>query len=256
MQARRTHNLTNALHHAAADGTLLVAADYDGTLAPIVTEPTKAFPDAAAVSALQALEQLPNTSAAIITGRTLEQLHALIGRLTGIDLVGCHGSETGEDFHASLTVATRDLAAQITTELETIAADHPGVHIEAKPTGAALHYREAQPGRIPGILGRIHDLVQDLSGVTTNPGKMVIELSAVEGDKGKALNDLRMVHGATTTVFLGDDTTDERAFEVLGQDDIGIKVGNGATAAEYRVEDTNAVRDVLEHLLELRSGQG
>ncbi|MCC5698244.1 DUF5911 domain-containing protein, partial [Klebsiella pneumoniae] len=89
-------------------------------------------------------------------------------------------------------------------------------------------------------------------GVEVTEGKMVIELSVVETDKGLALETLRHQVSATAAIFVGDDITDEKAFSRLHGPDIGIKVGPGETLAQYRVRDTADVATVLAFLMEER----
>lgn len=84
-------------------------------------------------------------------------------------------------------------------------------------------------------------------------GKEVVELLVGDGDKGTAIADRRRRVGATAVVFLGDDTTDEDVLRTLVAGDVGVKVGEGATAAEFRVDDPDGVADVLEALAGARS---
>jgi trehalose 6-phosphate phosphatase len=74
----------------------------------------------------------------------------------------------------------------------------------------------------------------------------------VDASKGSALDLLRSRLGATAALFVGDDVTDETAFAVLRDGDVGVKVGPGETAARYRVEDPEEVTAVLELLAEER----
>ena len=83
-------------------------------------------------------------------------------------------------------------------------------------------------------------------------GKRVVELTVTPETKGTALAGLRQRMGATAVVFIGDDLTDETAFEVLGLPDIGVKVGPGRTVALHRVGTVEGVAVLLQRLLELR----
>jgi trehalose 6-phosphate phosphatase len=78
-----------------------------------------------------------------------------------------------------------------------------------------------------------------VTGAEVKHGHMVIELLARSGNKGDAIDRLRS--DGQPVVFLGDDVTDESAFEQMGGDDVAVRVGPGATAARYRLEDTAAV---------------
>jgi trehalose 6-phosphate phosphatase len=77
--------------------------------------------------------------------------------------------------------------------------------------------------------------------LTKKPGKEVLELAVTDADKGSALLRLRDDLGAAATVYLGDDRTDEDAFRVLSSGDLTVKVGEGETAARFRVPDPAAV---------------
>ena len=79
---------------------------------------------------------------------------------------------------------------------------------------------------------------------------MVLELTVVTTNKGRALKALMKANHCTATVFIGDDVTDENAFGVLVDGDVGIKVGSGRTAADVRIADRARVADVL-----LRAGR-
>ncbi|WP_153038784.1 hypothetical protein [Rathayibacter tanaceti] len=54
-------------------------------------------------------------------------------------------------------------------------------------------------------------------------------------------------------LYAGDDVTDEDAFAVLGPGDLGIKSGEGTTAAAFRVRGPEQVAHALSLLAGLRS---
>ena len=86
-------------------------------------------------------------------------------------------------------------------------------------------------------------------------GKAVLEFAVVTTNKGSAIDVLRERDDATAVVFLGDDVTDEKAFAALtGAEDVSVKVGDGATAARFRVDGPADARAVFEELLALRRG--
>ncbi len=82
-------------------------------------------------------------------------------------------------------------------------------------------------------------------GVHVTEGTAVVELSVIRTDKGEALDVLRHRCGATAAVFVGDDVSDEEVFARLAGPDLGIKVGDGATLAAYRVRGPHEVAVVL-----------
>ena len=83
-------------------------------------------------------------------------------------------------------------------------------------------------------------------------GKKVLELTVVTTDKGTAFAELVDEIGATATVFIGDDVTDENAFEALGPRDLTVKVGAGPTTADVRIAGPSRVADLLTILASAR----
>ena len=108
---------------------LLVACDYDGTLAPIVEDPTRAHPHRESVAALRALAAYPDTHVAVVSGRSLRDLAALSRLPSEIHLVGSHGSEFDAGFSEALDEGTVALRETVTRALTEIAANAPGFGI-------------------------------------------------------------------------------------------------------------------------------
>ena len=231
---------------------LLVACDYDGTLAPIVDDPTSAPPLPGAIAALRSLAALHNTSVAVISGRALRDL-ALMSRLPNeVHLVGSHGSEMDGDFAFQIPAERSAVLAEIARELDRIAAATPGAKAEHKPMSVALHVRLAERGPAADALVEAAEVAERLHDVSVRHGKEVIELAVLHTNKGDALNRLRHTVGASAVLFVGDDLTDEDAFVTLSGPDVGVKVGEGESSAKYRIADPDAVVRLLAELGELR----
>ena len=244
--------LRRALVAAARSPRLLVTSDYDGTMAPIVSNPDEAFPHPESVRALRALASLPATTAAVISGRALRDLATLSRLPVEVQLVGSHGSEFDIGFVQEITPEAKSLLTRLIAELGAIAAAHPGVDIETKPASVALHVRNASPEDGDQAVDSVRRGAANWPEVQVTEGKAVIELAVIATDKGNALETLRHQAAASTTVFLGDDVTDEKAFRRLRGPDVGVKVGDGPSGAEYRVADPEDVARVLAFLLEER----
>jgi len=244
--------LEQALARLAREPHLLVACDYDGTLAPIVDVPGEARPRRESVAALRALAALTDTSVAVISGRSLHDLAALSRLPEEIHLVGSHGTEFDVGFARALPPEALALRDRVTEELHAIASLRPGVMVEHKPAGAAMHYRLATDEDSAAALAAVREGPALLPGVRAREGKQVIELAVVDADKGYALDALRHQVGATAAVFVGDDVTDEDAFSRLTGPDLGIKVGTGPTFATQRVEGPDDVARLLARLHESR----
>ncbi len=246
-------DLRRALSTLARTPRLLVASDYDGTIAPIVNNPVDARPRVESVAALRELATLPGTVAAVISGRALRDLATLSRLPSEVHLVGSHGSEFDIGFVQEIDAPARALLGRIIDALTAIADDTPGAAVETKPASAALHVRNvADAAAASAAVERARTGPAQWAGVQCTEGKAVLELSVITTDKGDALDILRHREGASATVFLGDDVTDEKAFRRLRGPDVGIKVGDGPTGARYRVGDTEDAARVLAYLLEQR----
>ncbi|WP_065488964.1 trehalose-phosphatase [Rhodococcus opacus] len=244
--------LRRALSRVARTPRLLVASDYDGTMAPIVSDPEKAFPHAESVRALRALASLAGTTAAVISGRALKDLAALSRLPAEVQLVGSHGSEFDIGFIHAIDADAKKLLGEITEELTRIATLHAGTSVEAKPASVALHVRNADAEEGALALAAVRADAGQRVGVQVTEGKSVIELAVVATDKGHALDLIRHQDGATAAVFVGDDVTDEKAFARLQGPDLGVKVGPGESLAEFRVSTTEDVATALAFLLDER----
>jgi trehalose 6-phosphate phosphatase len=241
-------DLTAALDAVAATRHLLVSSDFDGTLSPIVNDPADARPLPAAADALTALAGLPSTSVALISGRALSVLRELSGAPPSVHLVGSHGAEFDTGFVHEVDEV---LLGRITTSLNAIAANRPGVTVETKPASVALHVRNASADDGDAALGEARAASQAWDAHLTE-GKAVLEFAVISTDKGEAVDILREQTGATAVVFFGDDVTDEKAFRRMREVDVGVKVGPGETLADYRIGSPDDVADALTSLCERR----
>ncbi|WBL19147.1 trehalose-phosphatase [Citricoccus sp. NR2] len=136
-------------------------------------------------------------------------------------------------------------AHRTTAALRDIANAHPGAALEHKPSGVVLHVRQCSAANAAVALAAARAALAPETELTVNEGKAVLEAAVVRVDKGVGLAWLREQTGADVVVFVGDDVTDEHAFTTLKTSDVGIKVGDGTTAARFRVD---SLEDVTEFL--------
>ncbi len=249
-------DLRAALETLARTRHLLVALDFDGTLSPLVerAEDARALPGSA--EALRALAGLPRTTTALISGRALDSLHAVAQPPADTMLIGSHGAETwtGPDgTPLALTPDQGDLLAQAVDVVEHTVAAHEGTRIEFKPAGVVLHTRTADDDVAEAAVAAARADLSQLDGVTITDGKRVLEISVIKADKGQGLALFREAAGATAVLFAGDDVTDEHAQRTLGNDDVGIRIGAGDTAASFTVPTPEDFTEVLEQLVVLRT---
>ena len=246
--------LAPALRRAAQAPILVIACDYDGTLAPFVDDPTRAIPAPGAIEALVRLAGLPRTTVALLSGRNRAALARVSGAGAPVVLVGSHGSEWEGGFATPLDDDEVALLARVGSRLGEIASRTPGAHVESKPTAAVLHVRPVEdPALRERAMAEAMAGPAALDGVFVTEGKNVVEIAVREASKGAAIETLVERAGADLAVFIGDDVTDERGFARLRDGDIGIKVGDGRTLARHRVADIDAVVGLLGELAELRS---
>ncbi len=241
-------NLEKALRHAAAAPLLLVACDFDGTLSGLQPRPSMARADESAMEQLVKLAATRQTHGAIVSGRGLADLKTIVGDLPGVQLVGSHGAE-----HPMVHMPeNRELRDWLVRECKRLSEGWGGVELEIKPHGVAIHYARSEDD-VSALLDAVRLGPGQAAGVHMLSGRMVLELSVVAPGKGDAIDRLRRRAAATCVLFVGDDITDEDAFESLAPGDVGIKVGPGDTLAQYRVADQSAVGLMLARLLELRT---
>lgn len=225
--------------------------DFDGTLVDLIDRPDAVIADAALRALLRDLDIKLGGRLALVSGRSLAQLDAILGPVAQIvALSGSHGSEHRWRGIAAQPhrPATLDEAA---TRLRSFAKARPGIIVEEKSYGVALHYR-GRPDAEQEARKVAWDLASELE-LHLQDGKMMVELRVAGGDKGLAVG--RMMRRApmlgTRPIFIGDDLTDETAFAaVTDLGGFGILVGSrGKTAATFGLPDPASVRTWLTERL-------
>jgi len=238
---------------AAETDRLALFFDFDGTLAPIVDRPDAAAAAPGAADLLRTFRDAPAVTTAVVSGRAIDDLRERVG-VDGLAYAGNHGLELragGETTVHPAAAAARDALADACERLRE-SLDVPGVVVEDKGATATVHYRLADADAVPRVEDRVRAAAAD-AGLELTTGKAVLELRPdTDWDKGRAVTwllDRRVPAGETATaVYVGDDTTDEAAFRALPDDGVGVKVGDGETAADDRVADVPAVRTLFERV--------
>ncbi|QOI99140.1 MAG: trehalose-phosphatase [Phycisphaeraceae bacterium] len=228
---------------------LLVACDYDGTLSELVRDPSRAAAHAGALGALRGLVSAGWTTTAVISGRVYADLVSFLGSPLPTIVVGSHGAEWS-GVGVGLSAEQSGLLSRVTEAARGVASRHDGVLVEIKPAGVAVHVRGVPGGS--AVVREAEGACGSMVGVLTRHGSEVVEFTVVPSDKGEALRRARYASGATGVLFVGDDITDEDAFRALSPGDVGIKVGEGETAAGLRIGGVGEVAEVLEALLGMR----
>ena len=249
-------SVDDALTRLAVTDRLLVALDFDGTLAPLIDEPMAARMSAPARAAVDALARVPATTVALVSGRTLRDLRIIAEHDddSPLLLAGSHGAEqwppSGSDDASTVDVALLALRDRLRARAEAIAAGVPGAWIEPKEFGFALHTRLATDS---GGARSAHDGIARLMEAEAptwrrRDGHDILEYAFRTEGKDGAVARLRAQTEATAVLFAGDDVTDEDALRSLEPGDVGVRVGPGETAARVRVAGIPELAALLTRL--------
>lgn len=244
-----------AWSRAIADATaVMVVVDFDGTLSPIAGHPAKAVLAPGMGASLDRLSRVADL--AVMSGRARADLARKIGS-RGIVLGGDHGRvlrgpqglrRGGErpESHRLL----REWAENLRDRFRAV----PGVFIERKEAGVAVHYRQvASRDRARFVEAMRAARRRAPWGWRWESGSCVWELRRRGSDKGRALAWLWKKKGRPYLVCVGDDVTDEDLFRFARGRGLSVKVGTGTTRAVARVRSPAGVRRLLNWVRAVRS---
>ncbi len=224
--------------------------DFDGTLVELADRPDDVVVGDTLHRLLLRLAERLDGRVAIVSGRSIAQIDGFLGQtLKDFAVVGSHGAEirrAGEatllpDRPAALLAAERAFAGRF--------GEDDRVVIEVKTLGVAIHYRNA-----PEFEQEAHAMVDAFAardGLTSQAGKMMIELRMAGHDKGTAIATLceAAPFAGHPPVFVGDDLTDEPGMVVAAHHGgAGILIGPMRdSAARYRLPDVASFLEWLEN---------
>jgi trehalose 6-phosphate phosphatase len=228
----------------------LFSFDFDGTLSKIVKNPDDAKINFSTLSLVQKLgERAP---VAIISGRGLADLKNKFNPSPGY-LVGNHGLEgihSGKPklglFKKSCEKWKKDLFKSLSKKNELI----DGIEIEDKTFSLAVHYRKSRSKKI--AKAKILE-----SAIELNPkpriilGKSVVNVIP-EGapHKGVALLELMKKSNTKSSLYIGDDDTDEDVFALNDQRLFTIRVGKKTKSqAKFFIQNHSEINMLLKYIL-------
>jgi trehalose 6-phosphate phosphatase len=237
---------------------LVIFLDYDGTLTPIVKRPEDAT---LADEMRKTLKELSEKFVvAIVTGRDKEDVESLVG-LEGLIYAGSHGyiitgpnelfmeHPDSEKIIPKLDQIEKELVLALKNTTE-------GTQVDRKRYAIGIHYRNARDEDRDVVYRLVADMLRKYPGHKIGEGKMIVEIKPdIDWHKGKAVEWILDALGLAgnddvVPVFIGDDITDEDAFEALEDKGVGILVGGHGqpTFARYALNNVSQVRDFLEKL--------
>lgn len=230
--------------------------DFDGTLVEIAERPDAVVVGAQLRTLLAGLAEACGGALAIVSGRSIADLDRFLAPLV-LPAVGLHGIELRAG--AGEGVRAGELDSRLLEEAKAAAVALQGKYrdldIEDKGRSLALHYRRAPDAEKEArrMLQRV--VASAGTELTLLDGKMVLEVKPAgvsKGDGLRAMLDAEPFAGRRPC-FLGDDVTDEAAFEACNEKEgVTVHIGDGTTvtAAHYRLPDPNAVQAWLGQAVE------
>ncbi len=238
------------LDHAAAP-QLAIFTDFDGTLVEIAETPDSVrVPDHLPEQIERAAREL-DSAFAVITGREIADIDRFLAPLQ-LPVAGAHGAQRRRaDGVLEPTDETAIRSAdEIAHAVEPLVMTHPNLILERKEGSVALHFRQ-EPELGDVVRAAMEEAVNGVTDFTLIPGKMVFEARPAFVGKGAALRAFMQEEpfAGRTPIFIGDDFTDEDAF-VAAQElgGVGIKLGEGDTAARMRIANVASVYALIQGL--------
>jgi trehalose 6-phosphate synthase/phosphatase len=225
--------------------------DYDGTLVPIAETPEQAVLSQENRYLLMSLKELAKIG--IISGRSLKDVKKMVG-IPDIIYVGNHGAEICDGSAVRISHYSEADEAKLDEFLNRLRvqlADIPGIFIEEKGITASVHFRKVLEKSLGNLLTLFWETARDYKDrFRIGTGKKVLEIRPLAAwNKGEALSlILKTLPPESCSVYLGDDTTDEDAYRVLGEKGFSVSIGRNPKA-DYYLKIQPEVTLLLEHLL-------
>lgn len=228
---------------------VLLAFDYDGTLAPIVRDPERAAMRATTRRLLG--EVAARYPCVVVSGRAQADARRWFRGIPLEEVIGNHGIEPLQ--------ATARLVREVRRWLPRLRgrlSHFRGVRVEDKTFSVAVHYRRSREKKM--ARAAILEAAGALGPNRVIGGKQVVNILPLGAPhKGIALERERDRLGCDTAIYVGDDETDE---DVFGLDRPGrlltVRVGpRRASQASYYLRSQQAVDELLSELLRLRPGR-
>lgn len=206
----------------------MLLIDFDGTLAPIVDEPSEAVPEDGATELLLALGQRFG-AVVIVSGRPVDFLASrLPGELSLAGLYGLEGRDGGVDWELPNSGAWREIIADVALKAGQVGPEC--MRVEPKGLSLTLHYRGH--AEIEADVVALARTQADRSGLVMRAARMSVELHPpIDSDKGTVVE--RYADEASAVMFAGDDRGDLKGFDALDAlSKLGVHVVRVAVASD------------------------
>lgn len=251
------------LARAAESSRLLLFLDYDGTLAEFAPTPAEVQPNREVVALLQELSSRQRVAVAVISGRHLAGVLALLP-IAGITLAGSYGVEIrmpdGERIERLRRVEVRPFLDTLLARWTGLLAGRTGFYLEDKGWSLAIHARFAQKAEAGDLLANARATAVEL-GVPRSFRVMqddrFLEIAPAAANKRDGVSFLLGRLGpAATILYFGDDDKDREAFPAVHEARglaaiVGDRFPAGASGADCRFRDPASLRAWLHRLASL-----
>lgn len=240
--------------HPLGLGEVAILLDIDGTIVDIAPTPREVWVSPELCHTLSRLLERTGGALALVSGRSLADMDLLFAPLE-LPMIGGHGAEVRMSPDGPVdSHRARPLDDHLKRRFAAIKSAGPGIIVEDKGYGLALHYRLA-PQLEQTVADRVAEIVAELPVDTIEvlPGKAVIEIKPAGFNKGSAVRELMNVapFAGRRPIFIGDDKTDEAAFAVLPEfNGLGFSVGRIVPGVKGHFHTPNDVRAWLRGLAE------
>ncbi|KAG9138327.1 hypothetical protein Leryth_001522 [Lithospermum erythrorhizon] len=255
--------------NASKGKQIVMFLDYDGTLSPIVEDPDRAFmSDAMRATVRKLARHFPT---AIVSGRCRDKVYSFV-RLAELFYAGSHGMDIkgpskGSNYKKGDQAVLYQPASEFLPMIDEVhkalldkTKSTPGVIVENNKFCVSVHFRCVDEKKWTELAQQVKAVLKEYPELSLSQGRMVLEIRpTIKWDKGKALEFLLESLGYTNCadvfpVYIGDDRTDEDAFNVLRErgQGFGILVSKvpKETNAAYSLQEPAEVMVFLRRLVE------
>jgi trehalose 6-phosphate phosphatase len=264
MQPKYLFNHESLFLHAITNAqSIVLFLDYDGTLIPFEKKPEDVKTPDNVLNLLKNISVKPEINIVIITGRQLHEIKQLVcldtisyAALHGLHILFSDGNEKVMKNVESIKIKIDKIKKELEKTLEHV----EGAIIEDKQYAIAVHYRMVKKNNLDAILKKCREIMTRYHNddIETIEGDKVIEARLKGWNKGNAvdflLNQFNQIN-VTLPIYIGDDTTDEDAFNYLTNKGFTIFVKNNSslkTNAHYWVDNPSEVYLLLQKISDIK----
>lgn len=234
----------------------LLLLDYDGTLSPFTPDRDNAVPYPGIKELLLKILATRKSDIVIISGRSLDMLEKLIPLSKDIEMWGCHGAEQYSPSEGKKSITLSPEVQEIFSSIISWGKNEKvSNHLEQKPYSVAIHWRGLTNSNRENLKHKFLNRWE----TSIRPTELImhyfdggIEVKLKDVSKYNAVQTIINRHDAPVAAYLGDDLTDEDAFEALGDNGLKVLVSrkNKPTKADLRIEPPGELIEFLTRWLD------